>query len=63
VPRPGSKAKSRSRRLAQKPGIFLCHNNKDKDAVKTVGDALNLEFGTPYFLDAYAIPVGEAFIP
>jgi hypothetical protein len=58
------KKTSNSARRKQKPGgVFLCHNSDDKDAVKQIADALYLEFGTRYFLDAYAIPVGEAFIP
>jgi WD40 repeat protein len=43
--------------------VFLCHNNRDKLAVKAIADAIELDFGIPHFLDAYAIPVGEAFIP
>lgn len=43
--------------------VFLCHNSKDKLAVKRIADALELEFGTRFFLDAYAIPTGEAFMP
>jgi WD40 repeat protein len=43
--------------------VFLCHNSKDKEAVKRIADALELDFGIPHFLDAYAIPTGEAFIP
>jgi WD40 repeat protein len=42
--------------------VFLCHNNSDKEAVKRIADALELEFGTRYFLDAYAIPVGVEFL-
>src|SRR5262245_36326428 len=43
--------------------IFLCHNSLDKLAVTQLADALELEFGTKYFLDIYAIPAGEAFLP
>jgi len=43
--------------------VFLCHNNQDKPAVKRIADGLELEFGTPFFLDAYAIPTGERFLP
>jgi WD40 repeat protein len=43
--------------------IFLCHNSVDKAAVKQIADMLELEFGTSFFLDAYAIPTGEAFLP
>ncbi|POR40062.1 TIR domain-containing protein [Methylobacterium sp. V23] len=42
---------------------FLCHNSADKLFVKQIADALEIEFGTRYFLDAYAIPTGEAFLP
>jgi hypothetical protein len=42
--------------------IFLCHNNLDKAEVKQIADMLELEFGTTFFLDAYAIPTGEAFL-
>jgi hypothetical protein len=48
----------------QEPGlVFLCHNSADKPVVKQIADALELEFGTRFFLDVYAIPVGEAFLP
>ena len=43
--------------------VFLCHNSKDKADIKLIADALELDFGIPHFLDAYAIPTGEAFIP
>lgn len=43
--------------------VFLCHNSRDKDVVKQVAEALALEFGIPHFLDEYAIPTGEAFVP
>jgi WD40 repeat protein len=43
--------------------VFLCHNSKDKSEIKLIADALELDFGIPHFLDAYAIPTGEAFIP
>lgn len=46
----------------EKP-IFLCHNSLDKDTVKQIADMLDLEFGIPFFIDAYAIPTGEAFLP
>lgn len=42
---------------------FLCHNSLDKPFVKQIADALEIEFGTRFFLDAYAIPTGEAFLP
>ncbi|ACK86396.1 Pyrrolo-quinoline quinone (plasmid) [Methylorubrum extorquens CM4] len=42
---------------------FLCHNSADKPLVKQIADALEIEFGTRFFLDAYAIPTGEAFLP
>jgi hypothetical protein len=44
-------------------GLFLCHNSLDKDTVRQIADALELETGTVFFLDIFAIPVGEAFIP
>ena len=43
--------------------IFLCHNSRDKPVVRQVAEGLELEFGLPHFLDAYAIPTGEAFLP
>jgi WD40 repeat protein len=43
--------------------VFLCHNSKDKEFIKQIADALELEFGTKFFLDVFAIPAGEAFIP
>jgi WD40 repeat protein len=43
--------------------VFLCHNSKDKDTVKQLADMLELEFGLLFFIDAYAIPTGEAFLP
>ena len=43
--------------------IFLCHNSNDKDAVRLVAEALELDYGLPYFLDATAIPTGEAYLP
>lgn len=43
--------------------IFLCHNSHDKPVVLQVAEGLELEFGLPHFLDAYAIPTGEAFLP
>ena len=43
--------------------IFLCHNNLDKTVVQSVADSLELDFGIAHFLDIYAIPSGEAFIP
>lgn len=43
--------------------VFLCHNSKDKPLVRQVADGLELEFGIPHFLDAYAIPTGAAFLP
>lgn len=43
--------------------VFLCHNSKDKDFVREIADAIELETGTPVFLDVFAIPVGEAFLP
>jgi WD40 repeat protein len=43
--------------------VFLCHNSKDKNTVKQIADMLELEFGLPFFIDAYAIPTGEAFLP
>ncbi len=47
----------------QSGSVFLCHNSRDKPDVKRIADALELEFGTAFFLDAYAIPTGEAFLP
>jgi WD40 repeat protein len=47
----------------QNVNVFLCHNSIDKPAVKQIADAIELDFGIPHFLDAYAIPVGEQFIP
>jgi len=43
--------------------IFLCHNSKDKPRITQIADALELDFGTPFFLDVYAIPTGQEFIP
>ena len=43
--------------------VFLCHNSKDKPFIREIADALELEFGTKFFLDVFAIPTGEAFIP
>lgn len=43
--------------------VFLCHNKLDKPFVREIADALELETGTPIFLDVFAIPVGEAFLP
>jgi WD40 repeat protein len=43
--------------------VFLCHNSKDKAYIRMVADALELEFGRRFFLDVFAIPTGEAFIP
>ncbi len=43
--------------------VFLCHNSKDKAFIQKIADALELEFGTRFFLDVFAIPTGEAFIP
>lgn len=43
--------------------VFLCHNKHDKAFVGEIAEALELETGTPIFLDVFAIPVGEAFIP
>ena len=43
--------------------LFLCHNSLDKPLVREIADALELETGTPLFLDIFAIPVGEEFIP
>ncbi|MGE7471985.1 toll/interleukin-1 receptor domain-containing protein [Bosea sp. NPDC003192] len=51
-----------SGQAAAKP-IFLCHNSLDKDTVKQIADMLDLEFGLPFFIDSYAIPTGEAFLP
>ncbi|UWQ59343.1 toll/interleukin-1 receptor domain-containing protein [Leisingera caerulea] len=45
------------------PEIFLCHNNLDADIVRHIADALELEAGTPFFLDAFAIPDGVEFMP
>lgn len=42
---------------------FLCHNTADKAFVRSIADALELEFGTRFFLDVFAIPSGEQFIP
>src|SRR5438128_2468898 len=43
--------------------VFLCHNNADKAFIRRLADVLELEFGTSFFLDVFAIPTGEAFIP
>lgn len=43
--------------------VFLCHNSRDKPLVRQVAEGLELEFGVPHFLDMYAIPTGEAFLP
>lgn len=43
--------------------VFLCHNSKDKAFIRKIADALELEFGTRFFLDVFAIPTGEKFIP
>jgi WD40 repeat protein len=43
--------------------VFLCHNSADKAFIRRLADALDLEFGTKFFLDVFAIPTGEAFIP
>ena len=43
--------------------VFLCHNSLDKPFIRQIADALELEFGTRFFLDVFAIPTGEAFIP
>ena len=43
--------------------VFLCHNSLDKPLVRQVAEGLELEFGIPHFLDVYAIPTGEAFLP
>lgn len=43
--------------------VFLCHNSKDKAAIRAIADALELEFGTKFFLDVFAIPTGEQFLP
>ncbi|WP_029083763.1 TIR domain-containing protein [Bradyrhizobium sp. th.b2] len=42
--------------------VFLCHNSADKAFIRKLADALELEFGTKFFLDVFAIPTGEAFI-
>lgn len=43
--------------------VFLCHNSKDKPFIRSIADALELEFGRRFFLDVFAIPTGEQFIP
>jgi WD40 repeat protein len=43
--------------------VFLCHNSKDKAFIRRIADALELDFGTQFFLDVFAIPTGEKFIP
>jgi WD40 repeat protein len=43
--------------------VFLCHNSLDKPFIERIADALELEFGTTFFLDVFAIPTGEEFIP
>jgi hypothetical protein len=43
--------------------VFLCHNNADKPFIRRLADALEIEYGTKFFLDVFAIPTGEAFIP
>jgi len=42
---------------------FLCHNSADKEVVKSIADALEIEFGRKFFLDVFSIPVGAEFIP
>lgn len=48
---------------APSPDVFLCHNNLDADIVHHIADALELEAGTPFFLDTFAIPLGVEFMP
>ncbi|WP_419740862.1 toll/interleukin-1 receptor domain-containing protein [Ruegeria sp.] len=48
---------------AHTPEVFLCHNNLDADIVRHIADALELEVGTPFFLDTFAIPTGVEFMP
>jgi WD40 repeat protein len=43
--------------------VFLCHNSADKAFIRRIADALELDFGTRFFLDVFAIPTGEKFIP
>jgi hypothetical protein len=43
--------------------VFLRHNSKNEARIKQIADGLELEFGAPLFLDAYAIPTGQAFMP
>lgn len=43
--------------------VFLSHNSKDKQLVKEIAERLELDFGVAHFLDAFAIPSGEAFRP
>jgi TIR domain len=43
--------------------VFLCHNSLDKAFVKEIADRMELDFGVPHFLDAFAIPTGQAFKP
>lgn len=43
--------------------IFLSHNRQDREYVREIAEGLELEFGIAHFLDEYAIPVGEEFLP
>lgn len=43
--------------------VFLCHNSHDKAFIRAIADALELEFGTKFFLDVFAIATGEHFLP
>lgn len=39
--------------------VFLCHNSKDKDAVRTINEILRQEFGLSTYLDEAAIVGGD----
>ena len=43
--------------------LFLCHNRHDADLVALIAEALEIETGTPFFLDRFAIPTGVEFLP
>lgn len=42
--------------------IFLCHNRLDAETVMQIADALEIETGTLFFLDRFAIPTGVEFL-
>ena len=47
----------------EKVDVFLCHNSKDKPFVKQIAEGLELELGLSHFLDDFAIPAGQEFLP